>query len=128
MASGCASGGLHWILGKMSSLKMWSGTGPGCPGSGESPSLKHSNPVWMWHLGPWFKGGHGSTGLMAGFNHLRGLSNLNNSVILVFHLPLGTTCQGWSVPEKSQEGIKITLFNWHQLQKQKHPLHSYTLS
>jgi len=32
MASSCIRGGLDLILGKISSLKEWSGIGTGCPG------------------------------------------------------------------------------------------------
>lgn len=76
----------------------------------------------MWFLGPWFKGERGSTGLMAGFNDLRGLSNLNNSMILMVHPPLGTTCKVGLPQEnfasgKSQQGAKKTLFSWYLLQK-----------
>ena len=35
--SGCISGGLDWILGKISLLEEWSGIGPGCPGRWWSP-------------------------------------------------------------------------------------------
>jgi len=37
MASSCVRGGLDWILGKISSLKEWSGIGTGCPGGGGVP-------------------------------------------------------------------------------------------
>lgn len=91
---------------------MWSGTGRGCLGSGGITIPEVLKKVGMWHLGPWFKGDHGSTGLMAGFNDLRGLSNLHNSMILVVHLPLSTTCKAGlpqkNSPGKSQEGIKKT--------------------
>ena len=40
------------ILGKMSFLQEWSGTGPGCPEQGWSPHpWRGSKNVWMWHLG-----------------------------------------------------------------------------
>lgn len=50
---------------------------------------------------------------MDGFSDPRGLSNLNNSMILVVQLPLGTTCKAGlpqeNSPGKSQEGIKKPL-------------------
>ena len=36
-ASSCIKGGLDWVLGKISSLKEWSGIGTGCLGSGGDP-------------------------------------------------------------------------------------------
>jgi len=37
IASGCVSGGLDWILGKISLLQEWSDIGTGCPGKRLSP-------------------------------------------------------------------------------------------
>jgi len=37
LASSCIREGSDWILGKISSLKEWSGVGPGCPGQWWSP-------------------------------------------------------------------------------------------
>jgi len=55
MASSCVRGGLDWILGKISLLREWSGTGPGCPGQWWSHHpWRGSKTVWMWHLGTWF--------------------------------------------------------------------------
>ena len=65
-------GGSDWILGKISLLQEWSGTGPGCPGQWWSPHpWRGSKTVWLWHLGTWFsrRGGVG-----VGLGDLRDLS------------------------------------------------------
>jgi len=73
MASSCVSGGLDWILGKMSLLAEWSGTGTGCPGQWGSPHpWRGSKPVWMWHFGTWFSR-QGGVGVMVGPDDLRDL-------------------------------------------------------
>lgn len=39
--------------------------------------------MWIWHLGIWFRGEHGDSGLTTGFHNLRGFfSNLNDSMVL----------------------------------------------
>jgi len=73
MASRCTRGGSDWILGKMSSLKEWSDTGPGCPGQCWSPHpWRGSKTVWMWHFGTWFSR-HGGDWFTVGLDDLRGL-------------------------------------------------------
>ena len=66
-------GDLDWILGKISVLKEWSGTGTGCPGRWWSHHpWRCSKNVQMWHLGTWFSR-QGGVGLTAGLDDLRGL-------------------------------------------------------
>jgi len=61
-------------IGKISSLKEWSGVGPGCPGQWGSPHpWRGSENVWMWHLGTWFSR-CGGVGVTVGPDDLRGLS------------------------------------------------------
>ena len=68
MASSCIRGGLHWILGKISFLKEWSGIGTGCPGQWWSPHpCRCSKNVWMWHFRTWFSRPAGA-GLTAGLD------------------------------------------------------------
>jgi len=72
MASSCIRWGLDWMLGKISLLKEWSGTGTGCPGRWWGPHpWRCSKNVWMWHFGIWFDR-HGVVGRMVGLDDLRG--------------------------------------------------------
>ena len=73
MASSCTRGGLGRILGRISFLKEWSGTGPGCPGQWGSPHhWRGSKTMWTWHLWTWLSR-RGGVGLMVGLDDLRGL-------------------------------------------------------
>jgi len=68
MASSCIRGGLGWILGKISLLKKWSGTGIGLPREVvESPSLKVFKKCVDVHFRTWFSR-HGGVGLMVGLD------------------------------------------------------------
>ena len=73
MASSCIRGGLDWISRKMSSLKEWSGTGPGCPGQWWGPRpWRGSKTMWILHFRTWFSR-HGGVGLTVGLDDLGGL-------------------------------------------------------
>lgn len=39
--------------------------------------------MWLWHLGAWFSAGLGSAGLRVSLDGLRGLSNVNNSALIL---------------------------------------------
>ena len=68
MASSCVRGGLGWILGKISLLKEWSGTGAGCPGQwGVTVPGGVQKPCGC------DTSGHGGVGLTVGLDGLKGL-------------------------------------------------------
>ena len=75
MASSCATGGLDWISGKISSLKGLSSIGTGCPAKWLShhPWRYYLKDVQTWHLGTWFSGGLGSLRLTVGLDDLKAL-------------------------------------------------------
>jgi len=56
MASSCTRGGSGWILGRISSLKEWSGTGTAAQGVVGSPSLEVFKKRVDVVLGTWFTG------------------------------------------------------------------------
>lgn len=73
---------------KTSSQKEFSRPGQWC----SHHPQKCSKKVWTWHLGRRVSGGLGSVGQMVGLKHLRGFSNLNNSLTLTHLYP---TLQGY---------------------------------
>jgi len=79
MASSCVRGRLDWILGKITerAVRHWHGLPRGV---GSHHRQRGSNTVWMWHSGTWFSR-HGGVGVIAGLDDLRGLSNLNDSIL-----------------------------------------------
>lgn len=48
MASTCAMRSLGWILGKISSLKVWAGSGTGCTGKCWSHYPWSCSKMWTW--------------------------------------------------------------------------------
>ena len=68
MASSCIRGGSIWILGKIYSLKEWSGSGTAAQGGGSPHPWRCSGAVGMWHK-LWFVGSIGD-GWMVGHDDL----------------------------------------------------------
>lgn len=62
MPSGCAMRDWSWILGTISSPKVQSGIGTGCPGHAGVTTSGSVQNVWMWHLGTRFYGEHSGAG------------------------------------------------------------------
>lgn len=83
MPSNCATRGLVWILGRISSLTGWSGPGTAAHCSGRvTIPWEDLKTVWMWHLGPWFSGGLGSAEGQLDLMTSEDFSKPNNPVVL----------------------------------------------
>lgn len=67
IASSCTKGGLGWILGKISSPEGLSSFGTGCSGK---RLVTIPGNLLMWHLGIWFRGGHGRVRFAIGLDDL----------------------------------------------------------
>lgn len=73
MASSGTSGGLDWILRKISSPEALSNKGTGCPGKWLNHPWRYLKNRWMWRLGMGFIGALGRVGLMIGLDNLKSL-------------------------------------------------------